>query len=284
MSTTVQTNDAYLVRVTPGKITKSGQSYEDGLVQLRNEIQTSFFLSTAELKSRIFGKSLGVLSLAIDPVLQALVYYVLTAVVFRGSVGTSFLNLYTVVVLWQLFAKPLGNSPTAFGANAGILKQTNFSLKIVFLSFLSLEFSLWLINFAIMILFLALNGVYPHLSWLQLPYLFLVQISLTIALSFPFAVLGAYIKDLPSLISPIVGIWFYMSPGIYDKSRIPEKYQWLYDLNPFSSLLEGYKKIFFGAGEIRYLDLTVIFAISIGLILLEAKFFKIALRRIYSYL
>lgn len=274
----------FLVRIVPGAIQNSKQAYKYYFFQIQNELQTAFFLTASELKAKIFGKSLGVLTLVIDPVLQAVIYYFLTAIVFKGVVGASFLSLFMTVVLWQLFAKPLGNAPSAFGANAGILKQTNFSLRIVFFSFLSFELFLWVINFVILVLFLALNGVYPNLNWVYLPVFIFAQFVFTVALAFPMSILGAYIKDLPTFLAPMIGIWFYLSPGIYDKSRIPLQYQWLYDLNPFVTFFEAYRAIFFKIGEVQFTGIGIVFILSVVFLILEIKFLKLALRRIYTYI
>lgn len=281
----IQTNSSEpLVHIIPGKIIHTKSAFKTKLIRLMNEIHTSYFLNKSELKSRIFGKSLGIFTLAIDPIFQSLTYYFLTAVIFKGVVQTSFLSLYTIVIFWQLFSKPFQNACTALSANSGIIKQTNFPLRIVFFSFFSLEFILWLINLAVLIVFLAFNGVIPNLNWIFLVPLIITQMALTVVFSFPTAILGAYIKDLSSFIAPLVSLWFYLSPGIYNRENIPQSFRWAYDYNPFSALFDGYRFVFFGQAQIAWTPLLVIFLASCVLILVQSKVLRLLLRRIYSYI
>ncbi|WP_413613330.1 ABC transporter permease [Bdellovibrio sp. HCB-110] len=274
----------YVVRIVPGKIHSAKKSSSEAVKQVFNELHTSYFLNKSELKSRIFGKSFGIFTLAIDPIFQAITYFFLTAYIFRGAIETSFLSLYVTVVFWQLFSKPLLNAGSALGANSGIIKQTNFPLRIVFFSFFSLEFILWFISFGVLLGFLLLNGVLPNARWVLIPVLILIQFAMTAALSFPVAILGAYFKDITSVLAPLLGIWFYLSPGIYNREKVPEAFRWIYDLNPFSSLFEAYRYIFFEKGELFPISLVLIFIISIIALLVQANVFRLLLRRLYSYI
>jgi lipopolysaccharide transport system permease protein len=53
-------------------------------------------------------------------------------------------------------------------------------------------------------------------------------------------------------------VWMYTSPVIYPLSIIPERFKWLYSLNPMVGVIEGFRWALFGRGAP---DLT---ALSIG--------------------
>jgi ABC-type polysaccharide/polyol phosphate export permease len=283
MSSSNENNDYFLI-IRPGKIIRRKQSVPQLCRSLIGEAQTALYLINSELKTRIFGKSLGVFALAVDPFFQTFIYYFLTAVIFKGSLEANFLNLYVMVIFWQLFSRPLLNSATSLSSSAGIIKQTNFSLRIVFFSFFGLEFILWLINFVILMCFLWLNNIAINYNWIYLPLVLVTQVIFTCAMAFPISIIGAYIKDIPSFLGPLVGLWFYLSPGIYSKDRIPVNYHWIYDLNPFSSIFESYRCIFFQQGSIPLVGIFLVLISSLLILSISSMFLKFSLRKIYNYI
>ena len=112
--TTLESQDEYVLHIKPGKIISSESTFKHKFKRLVNEIHTAYFLNKSELQSRVFGKSFGLFTLAIDPIFQSLTYYFLTAVIFRGAIEPSFLSLYVSVVFWQLFAPSLWRSQLPF--------------------------------------------------------------------------------------------------------------------------------------------------------------------------
>ncbi len=48
-----------------------------------------------------------------------------------------------------------------------------------------------------------------------------------------------------------VQLWMYATPIVYPMSQIPEKWQWVYALNPMAAIVETFRYAFLGAGLIR---------------------------------
>ena len=60
-------------------------------------------------------------------------------------------------------------------------------------------------------------------------------------------------RDLVKLVSLVITVWRYFSPVAYGLQLVPEKYQFLYMLNPFSTIVTTFRYAVFGFG---YFDIS----------------------------
>lgn len=274
-----------LTTITARGISKKKKSLKADLISKLNYLESVAFITMAELKSRVFGKSLGVLWLLVEPAISAALYYLLTAVIFgAASDKHQFVFILTSVVFWRWFSKIIDNSPNALISFASILKQTNFPVQVGFLSFVITETALFFINFMVLVVFLSLNGFLPNVAYVQLPMLILTQLLFTYSLALYCAIIGTFLKDLGSFLYALTTVWWYLSPGIYTISRIPENYRWLFQFNPFTHLLSGYRAILLDGQFVSMMPLFIISLGSIALATMGTRLLSIARYRFFSFL
>src|SRR4029078_8239095 len=53
--------------------------------------------------------------------------------------------------------------------------------------------------------------------------------------------IAAYFNDVIEMYQILLTAWMYLTPIIYPKEIIPEKYRWLFNLNPMYHLLEVFR-------------------------------------------
>jgi lipopolysaccharide transport system permease protein len=82
-----------------------------------------------------------------------------------------------------------------------------------------------------------------HVSWLFLPAILVIQMALVLGLGLACAAANVFYRDVQSLITLGLQIWFYASPIIYPLSAVPEKYQRYYFLNPMAGVIEAYRDV-----------------------------------------
>jgi len=58
------------------------------------------------------------------------------------------------------------------------------------------------------------------------------------------ASLGVFLRDIAQGVSLVLMAWMYMTPIIYPESIVPQQYRWLIELNPFTTLVRSYRRIF----------------------------------------
>ena len=65
-----------------------------------------------------------------------------------------------------------------------------------------------------------------------------------------FSALTAKYRDIRFLIGFGVRLLMYASPVIFPLSMVPEKYKWIILANPMSAVIESFRYIFLGVGQI----------------------------------
>jgi lipopolysaccharide transport system permease protein len=70
----------------------------------------------------------------------------------------------------------------------------------------------------------------------------------------------------------------YATPIVYPMSQIPEKWQWLYMLNPVAPVIETFRFAFLGSGSINsnaiFISLGMTLALFVGGIILFSRIEK----------
>jgi lipopolysaccharide transport system permease protein len=61
--------------------------------------------------------------------------------------------------------------------------------------------------------------------------------------------LNALYRDVRYLIPFIVQFWMLASPVAYPSSMVPERYRWLYGLNPMAGVIDGFRWALTGRGQ-----------------------------------
>jgi lipopolysaccharide transport system permease protein len=254
----------YLLLITPRGVTRRHRSAAELFKYVLADAHRIIFVIRSELRSKVFDKTLGLFFLMLDPIIMAAMYYVLTQVLLGQRMETlGFASIYLTVVFWRWFSKTIDGSPGVFMTYASILKQSNFSITSVLFSYIGLEIANFLIGLTILLVFLTVLGVTPKFVWLALPFPMLVELSFAIMLATICATVGVFFRDLQGMLFAFTGFWFYLSPGIYPVSSVPERYMWLFRLNPFTHILPAYRDILLEGKLPPLMPLFVILVISL---------------------
>lgn len=275
----------YYLNITPKGIYQSRRPIGETLSLIINDLYRIKYIVGSEVKARVFDKALGQFWLLVEPIIMAGLYFFISTIIFTYSGQKNmFLFILTAVIFWRWFSKTLDSSPSVLLSYSSIIKQTNFPVYIIILSYISTEIFLWFISFIILLVFLSCYKIYPSIAYIYLPLVLITQLFLTMFLTLFFSVVGTFIKDLSGILYAFTSIWWYLSPGIYPVSRIPEKYLWVYNLNPFAHILPAYRDILINGKAPEFKSLFVILCCSIIMTVFGFKLFNTAKYRFFMYL
>lgn len=276
---------SYQLEITEKGIKESKKCPKDFWTNFHKDVSIIQFIISSELRARVFDKTLGILMLTVEPIVIALLYYLLTVVIFRFDGNQNhFLYIFTAVIFWRWFSRTVDASPSSIISYGSVLKQTNFPIYLVILSYVALECVYMAINFCVLIVFLAFFKVYPSIQLVYLPLIILSQFSLMFWLVLVFSVAGTFIKDLSGILYAFTSVWWYLSPGIYPVSNIPAQYMWIYNLNPFTHILPAYQNVLILHKAPNLMPLLIIFCVSVGFGFLGLKLLNKARYHFFMYL
>lgn len=96
---------------------------------------------------------------------------------------------------------------------------------------------------ALPVLLLAVGIVLHGLSvtLVALPLVIAAQFLVTLAPTYLLAAANVRYRDISHVVGVALLPLFYASPVFYDAGRVPERYHWIYDVNPLAILLDAYR-------------------------------------------
>ena len=215
-------------------------------------------------------------------VIQPLLTTVVFTVVFGSIAGLaaegvpSFLFYLSGTVAWTYFSTCLTQTADTFTGNAAILGKVYFPRVVMPISTVLTNLISFAIQFAMFIIFLVvywLKGeVHPNIYFLMLPVLAVHMALLSLGTRIIISALTTKYRDLKMLVGFGVQLWMYATPVAYDIGIIPEKYMFLYMLNPMTPIINTFRYAFLGLGtfDIEYYMIgwiTTLIILFLGIVL-----------------
>ena len=183
----------------------------------------------------------------------------------------SFLFYLSGNICWSYFSSTLNATSNTFINNSGTMGKVYYPRLVAPVS----TAISGLISFGIQIvMFFMLWGYYliaggtsiavtPKL--LLLPLCVLQMMVLSTGFGIIISSLTTKYRDLVKLVSLLLSVWRYFSPVAYGLQLVPEKYQFLYMLNPFSSIVTSFRYFTFGFGYFNLVSYLISWGISLAL-------------------
>jgi lipopolysaccharide transport system permease protein len=200
---------------------------------------------------------LGPLWFVLQPLFTTLVFTVIFGRIAKIPTDglPQFLFYFAGTVCWSYFAECLNQTSQTFLANAGIFSKVYFPRLAVPLAKVISNIFKFLIQFAIFLAFLVYfyqqgSPVHPNLGVLALPLIVLQMAILGIGCGLIVSALTTKYRDLSLVVTFGVQLWMFATPVVYPLSQIPEKYRIYFVLNPMTSVVEGFRQAFLGAGSL----------------------------------
>jgi lipopolysaccharide transport system permease protein len=89
----------------------------------------------------------------------------------------------------------------------------------------------------------------PGLHAIWLPFLLLLALATALGIGLWLSALNALYRDVGYVTPFLVQFWMLASPAAYASSLVPEKWRWLYGLNPIAGVIEGFRWVLTGNGQ-----------------------------------
>lgn len=160
------------------------------------------------------------------------------------------------IVAWNYFSNCMTNTANTFTANANIFGKVYFPRLAVPVSVIIINLATFAIQFLLFLAFLfyfMYKGAPINSSALIFitPLLIIQMGVLGLGIGIIVSSLTTKYKDLTFAVGFCTQLWMYATPIVYPMSQIPEKWQWLYALNPMAAIIETFRYAFLGAGNIN---------------------------------
>jgi len=148
------------------------------------------------------------------------------------------------MVPWFFISDSLLNATNSISDNSYLVKKVLFRVSI--LPVVKIYSALYIHAFFLLFTvgMFAIYGYMPSLYNLQVLYYLACGILLVLGLSWITASLIIFLKDVGQIVAVVLQFGFWLTPIFYSLKIVPEKYQFLFKLNPFYYIVEGYRNSF----------------------------------------
>ncbi len=202
-----------------------------------------------EISQRYRGTVLGFAWSLIVPLTSLAIYTFVFSGIFRSnwrpgiqnSTGDYALTLFAGLTAFNVLAETLSRAPNLVLASPNLVKKVVFPLEILPVVQLGATLATTAIS---LVALLVVNGVLTRTVsatlWL-LPLTFVPLVLLALGISWFFASLGVYVRDLGQGVGLLTQVLLFLSPVMYPTTAIPEAFRVWFNLNPLTSILNDFR-------------------------------------------
>jgi lipopolysaccharide transport system permease protein len=252
------------------RITPLGRWWVIPIRELWNYRELLYFIVWRELKVRYKQTAVGAAWALLQPFLTMLVFSL-----FFGKLGhipseglPYPVFYYSALLPWTYFAASLQAATNKIVENQHVITKVYFPRLILPISGVLCG----LVDFGIsLLMFVAIMAYYrmhPSGAIVILPVFLLLALLTALGVGLWLSALNALYRDVRFVVPFLVQFWMFASPVAYPSSLVPEKWRWLYELNPMAGVIDGFRWSLTGSGEpsttLLLASLIVVIAVLFG--------------------
>ncbi len=208
----------------------------------RHWIQFLLTMTKKEIKVRYKHTIFGFLWAVMNPLLQMAIIGTVFQFFVPVKVHNYFAFLFAGLLAWDFLSMTLSRTTPLYVHERSLLQKASFPREVIFLSnILANMFHLviamgvfWLINTTIF-------GQSMSWSVFCLPVAVLWLLVVTAGLSGLTGSLNVQFRDVDFMVKAILPLWLYATPVLYTIQLIPERWHWLFYLNPMVGVVELFR-------------------------------------------
>jgi len=225
-----------------------------------------YFFVWRDVKVRYKQTAIGALWAILQPFLTMLVFSLffgrLAHIPSNGLPHPVF--YYSALLSWLYFAGALQNSTHTMVENQRIITKVYFPRLLLPMSAVTSGLVDLAFGFVVFLGMLVYYGIAPGRLILLMPLFLLLGVLTALGVGLWLSALNAIYRDVRYVVPFLIQFWMLASPVAYPSSLVPERWRWLYGLNPMAGVVEGFRWSLTGHGQ----PPSLLLAASIGMVLI----------------
>ncbi|MBI4526973.1 MAG: ABC transporter permease [Deltaproteobacteria bacterium] len=174
---------------------------------------------------------------------------------------------YSALLPWMYFANALSQATSAVVGHQNMITKVYFPRLILPLAAVVAGLVDFGIAFVILIAMMVYYGIGLTPAFMLLPLFLLLTIATVLGVGLWLSALNAIYRDVRYVVPFLIQFWMFASPVAYPSSLVPEKWRWLYGLNPMAGVIEGFRWSLTGQGQPPGLFLFASLAAVVGVLI-----------------
>ena len=200
-----------------------------------------YFFVWRDIKIRYKQTAIGAAWAVLQPLLTMLIFSLFFGrLAHIPSEGLPYpIFYYSALLPWMYFAAAMQNATNTIVENQRVITKVYFPrLALPLASVLSglVDFA---VSFVMFVVLMVYYGIRPTPAVLWFPVFILLAILTALGVGLWLSALHALYRDVRYVLPFLVQFWLFASPVAYPASLVPQKWRWLYGLNPMAGVIEG---------------------------------------------
>ena len=230
-----------------------------------------YFLAWRDVLVRYKQTTIGIAWSVVRPLLTAVVFTLVFSRIAKlpsGNVPYPIL-IYAAMLPWQFFSNSIQQSAESLIQDANLISKVYFPRLIIPSTAIAVSLIDFFISLVILFALMIWYGYLPDGKIIFLPLLLLWLTMVSLGGGFLLAALNVKYRDFRYIVPFIVQFGLYICPVGFSSDLVPEKFRFIYSLNPMVGIIDGFRWVLLGKnvnlywpGFLLSLLITVILFIS----------------------
>jgi lipopolysaccharide transport system permease protein len=210
-----------------------------------------YFFVWRDIKVRYKQTVIGAAWAVLQPVLTMLVFSLFFGRLAKiPSQGLPYPIFYYAALLpWMYFATAMQGATNIVVENQRVITKIYFPRVVLPIASVTSGLLDFAISFCVLLVLMAFYHIVPTAAVVWLPFFTLLAVLTALGVGLWLSALNAIYRDVRYVVPFLVQFWMFASPVAYPSSLVPEKWRWLYGLNPMAGVIEGFRWALTGHGE-----------------------------------
>lgn len=181
--------------------------------------------------------ALGILWSFVNPLLTMIVQFFVFTLVFKSAIPNYIVYLIIGITFFNFYSEATNGGSLSIITNASLIKKVYvpkyiYPLSQVFSASINFGISL-ILMFGVALV----NGLTPNIYFLLIPFAMLSIFILNTGVALLLATGMTFFRDVQFIYNVFMTALTYATPMFWDMSMIPDKYNWIFKINPLADII-----------------------------------------------
>jgi lipopolysaccharide transport system permease protein len=235
-----------------------------------------YFLLWREVKGRYRQMALGPLWIILQPLMMVLINTLIFGMIARlpsEDLPYPVFN-YAGVLPWAFFASAVSRATNSLVAEQHLISKVYFPRLVIPVVGVLAGLVDLLAGFGVLLFLMLCFGIVPKLSIVCIPGFLLLEVATALGIGLWLASLTVQFRDVGFGVNYLLQFWMYITPIVYAVSLVPERFRFLYYLNPMTIVVQGFRWALLGVEAPPLLPALVSTVVVLLLLLTGAYLFR----------
>jgi len=232
-----------VINKPPLRIAASRSCFDIGLRELWAYRELLGFFVWRDVKIRYKQTVIGVAWALLQPFLTMLLFSLIFGRLAKlPTNGLPYpVFYYSALLPWSYFAGGLQNATNVMVEQQRLITKIYFPRLVLPVSAVLSGIVDFAIAFAMLIALMFYYHIVPGSDALLLPGFLLLAVMTALGFGLWLSAFNAMYRDVRYVVPFLIQFWMFVSPVAYSSSLVPERWRWIYGLNPMAGVIEGFR-------------------------------------------